>query len=249
MPEITLQDLKKQIKSNSFDNLYFIYGDEAYLKRHYTEMLINKIVNSSFKDFNFHVFNGGIPDMNDFGMVVEALPVMSEYNCILIKDLPADSFTKDNANEFYNIISDIPQTTIIIISMLTSSASPRSAKWKATYEQLKKHGTVVAANKMKIADLAKIIEKSAKARGCDFSYSEAVYLISLVGDDMLCVNNEMEKVCAYAGSGKITKAQIDAVAVKNVEANAFELTKAIRQKIATKHLKYLICFFTKKPSL
>ena len=48
MPAITLADLKAQLRSGEFDRLYFIYGNESYLKRCYMERLLQKCVDKAF---------------------------------------------------------------------------------------------------------------------------------------------------------------------------------------------------------
>ena len=42
MPEITEQELKKQIEKSSFARLYFLYGEEKYMVEHFAQKLIAK---------------------------------------------------------------------------------------------------------------------------------------------------------------------------------------------------------------
>lgn len=227
MSALTENELKAQIKSGAFSNLYFLYGEEKYLIKHYTNLLIKKLVPDDFKDFNFHVYEGKGADMTEISYAVEALPMFCEYSCIHIKDLPADSLNADTSEKFEKLISDIPDTTVIIVSLPTVDVNMKSAKGKKLLSLIDKFGTSVCFSHASGVQLIRLIEKGAADRGCTFAPSAANYLISLIGDDMTVILNELQKICAYKKEGTVTKEDIDKVVVKNVQARAFDLAKAL----------------------
>lgn len=227
MPSITETELKAQIKSGQFSNLYLLYGEEKYLVKHYTNLLLKKIVPSDFADFNLHIYDGKSADFDDIANAAEALPMFSQYSCICIKDLAFDTLNADSSAKFEKLISDISETTVIIISLPTAEVNVKSAKGKKMLTMLEKSGSVLCFSHATLNQLSKLIEKGAKERGCEFAYPEANYLISLIGDDMTVILNELDKICAYKKEGKIEKSDIDAVVVKNTQARAFDLAKAL----------------------
>ncbi len=220
-------ELKTAIKSSQFSNLYFLFGEEKYLVRHYTSLLQKKIVDPAFADFNLHSYDGKTADIDEISAAAEALPMMSEYSCIVIKDMPVDSLNNDDAERFISFISDIPDTTVVILTLPTLSVNMKNPKAKKVYSALDKFGCVVEFGRFGMQQLAKLIEKGAKERNCIFAHSESSYLVSLVGDDLSVINNELQKICSYKKEGQITKADIDAVVVKSVQARAFDLAKAL----------------------
>ena len=227
MPVLNENELKQQIKASQFSNLYFIYGEEKYLVKHYTNLLEKKIVDPAFADFNLHVYDGKSLDFEEIAIAAEALPMMSEYACLLIKDLPADSLNDEDFKKLENIIKDIPETTVILITLPTLIVNMKNTKGKKLLSCFEKYGTVVEFTHFSSQQLIRLIEKGAKERGCAFNSSEANYLLTIIGDDMSVVLNELEKICAYKKEGSITKADIDAVVVKSMQARAFDLTKAL----------------------
>ena len=68
---------------------------------------------------------------------------------------------------------------------------------------------------------------AAQKRDSSLSQRNAEYLVSCVGDDMVTLLNEIDKLSAYAERREITRADIDLMCVKTIEANAFDLTKYI----------------------
>lgn len=227
MPAINESELKLQIKGSAFSNLYFLYGEEKYLIKHYTRLLLKKIVPPDFADFNLHTYDGKGADLSEITYAAEALPMFSEYSCIHIKDLPVDSLNADASEKFEALISDIPETTVILISLPTLEVNMKSAKGKKMLALIEKFGSAVCFTHAGASQLVRLIEKGARDRGCVFNASEANYLITLVGDDMTVILNELEKICAYKKDGTVTKTDIDSVVVKNVQARAFDLAKAL----------------------
>ncbi len=223
MSAITESDLKKQIRSNEFDNLYFIYGNEGYLKKHYLDTLVKKLVDDSFKDFNFHTFDGKGIDMKEVALAVEALPMMSERTCVVIKDIKPAELGDGGKDALISLVADIPETCTVVICALTVEAEGKG--WKELISAFDKYGTTVKLDKMSRQDLAKYVIKGAKSRGFEIDMPLADYFVSIVGDTMSNVLNELEKVCANSTNGKIKKENIDAVTVRTAEVRIFELSK------------------------
>ncbi|MBQ7596173.1 MAG: DNA polymerase III subunit delta [Clostridia bacterium] len=222
MPIINETELKKQIKEAFFCRVYMLYGSESYLKHHYYSLLLKKCVDPAFADFNLHIFDSP-SDIKEAVLSAEALPVMSERTCIVLKDLKLSDLGDSGKKELLNLIADVPETCVLIICMLTADADGRG--WKEIISACEKAGAVIRLEKMSARDLVRYVQKGAQARNCDMDSHAAEYFIGFTGDDMTNVLNELEKLCAYVGSGKISKEAIDSVTVKNTEVRVFELSK------------------------
>lgn len=247
MPLITEQDLKLQIKQKAFSSLYFLYGDEAYLKSFYADRICSRAVDSALRDFNFHRFEGKNIDFQALSDAVEAFPMMSERTCVLLKDVPVDALSESDREKFMQILSDIPPTCTIVLWMDQVQVQPKTqAKWRNFIKAVEPFAQIAALDKRGRSDLVKLLRGGAEKRGCQLSADLAVYLLSLVGDDLTNLLTELEKLCAYKGSGEITRADVDAVAVRTVEAVVFDLSKAIFAGDAGRAFSILSALFTQK---
>jgi DNA polymerase-3 subunit delta len=74
----------------------------------------------------------------------------------------------------------------------------------------------------------------------------AQYFIESVGGDLNRLQNELDKLCAYAGGGNVTREQIDAVCVKSVDAKSFDMVKAVSAGNGTLALRLLDDLFRQK---
>ena len=228
MPLIDEKELKKQIKEKQFTSLYFICGDEAYLKKFYVGRIAEVSVPDAMRDFNEKRFEGKNIDFDELSNAVEAFPMMSDRRCVIIKDLPVDELSQTDKDKLMTIISDIPSTTTLVMWMDHVEVQPKkNAKWKKFISEIESFAQVAFLDKRGSGDLVKLVVSGAQKRGCILSPDNAAYLISLVGDDMTNLLSELEKLCAFRADKEISKKDIDAIAVKTVEAVVFDLTKAM----------------------
>lgn len=223
--------LKKQIKAGEYAKAYCFYGNENYLKEQYVRVLASKIVPKGGEAFNLHRFEGKEADMDAIAQAAEALPVCSEKTCVIVRDWNAETTSAAENKKLKEFLSDLPESCVVIFWMDTLAVLPKkSAKWKSFLNQFSKAGEVLELNHRTAASLLKLVCDAAAKRNCVLEKSAANYFLSIVGTDLQSIYQELDKLCFYVGSGEITREAIDAVAVKDIDANAFELAKALLRR-------------------
>ena len=229
MPDITESALKAQLKDGSFYTSYLIYGNEAYLKQHYANLICKKCVSGDMEGFNLRKFDA--QDSADFDALCEStdtLPMFSEHSCTFAKDMPLDSFYSENSERFESWLSEMPETTVAVFWQDEDDIGPKkNAKWKKVIELFSKYGAVLRLDKMDAIALEKTVSGGLARRGCEIDRMTAAYLVETVGTDLNLLLNEVEKLASYKKSGTVTREDIDAVCIKSLEANVFDLSKAI----------------------
>ena len=227
MARLNEQDLKLQIKERQFSNAYFIYGEEGYLKQFYVNKLTDLLVDDTFRDFNLHSFNGKKTSLEDILKDADMLPMMSEYNLILVCDYPFDKSSAD-IDLIKEYLSDVPPSTVLVFWYDSVDVDiKKNSKWKSVEAAFSKAGSSVNLEKRSESDLVKLLVSGCKKRGAVLSPDNARYLISVSGSDIKTLLNETEKLSSYAKGQEITKQIIDKLAVKSLQAKVFDLSKAI----------------------
>ncbi len=223
--------LKKQIKNRDFARAYLIFGTEGYLKQFYANQICNKAVNPDFADFNLKKLDGKETSLNEIYDCISTFPMMDEFTCTLVRDFPLHTYVGDRKkldSDFENVISDIPETSILIFWMDTVEVDEKSSsKWSKIISVFDSIGVCAKLDKRTRSALEKLLISSASKKDCILSRENAGYMISLVGEDMSTLQNELNKVCAYAGGGEITRKHIDETVVISVEAKIFQLSRMI----------------------
>ena len=217
--------LKKQIREQKFSSLYLFYGEESYLKQQYVTKIIDKATDESFRTFNLHTLEGKDTTLDEIAECCEAMPMMGEFTVTVVSDMDLSKLDSSKDSKLIQLISDIPSSTVLIFKQDTVNVDPKDKKWSDIIKAFDKYGCAVKLDKKTGYDLVKLLVSGAKKRECVLSNDNARYLISIVGDDLNVLLNELEKVCLYADKREITKKDIDTVAVRSLEATAFTLTK------------------------
>lgn len=222
MPSLNESALKEKLRDNPV-GVYLIYGEEAYLKKTYVDKIVSKTVDPAFEDFNFHTFDGKECTLSEVYESAEAVPMMAETKCVLVKDFPLDTLDENGFEQLERVVRENPDDCALVFSII--AYEPKGAKWTKAVKLFEKYGFAVKLDKKTTIELVKLLESGAKKRGKPFSSGVASYLISCVGSDLNTLLNEMEKVCAYAQGDEVLKSDVDAVCIKSLDARVFDMIK------------------------
>lgn len=227
MAEIRESELKKQIAADTLSGVYFLYGEENYMVSTWAWRLIQKAAGKKFLDFNSQHFSGDVSadSLND---AVQALPFMARRKCVAVSDLTLDSRSPSENRKLKELLQDVPETTVLVLYFAVSKPPiQKEKKWKEIYAICKECGTCIYCPRRTQSDLEKMLMTMAGKRGCHLARPEANRIFRYVGDDMTALLNELEKVCAYTGSGEITAETVDRLVTRNLEARIYDLSKAL----------------------
>ena len=223
---MTETELKQEIKNNPRP-LYVLYGAETYPVEQYARLIAKQTVEEDMSAFNLQKFDGQAVTVPQLQEAVEALPMMADKKCVLVRDM--DAGAADNA-DLVKLIDDLPDSCVLVFWQMTVQPDTRKG-WKAFLDRAKEVGTVMEF-KVKTADeAAKMLVSGAKRRGCELDMRDARYLVEQAGNDLNLLLRELDKLCAVVGDGGvITRGVIDSAATKNLEAKVFDLSKAILRR-------------------
>ena len=221
---ITETQLKETIKSGGA-NLYVFYGAEGYLVEQYARMVARETVEEGLDAFNLQRFDGQEVSAAELEDAVEALPMMTDRKCVLVRDLDPCSGDTDR---LLRLMEEVPDSCVLVFWQMTVQPDSRKNGWKSFLKIAADKGVAMKFDRKDPADAAKMLAGGAKRRGARLDVADAHYLVEQVGNDLNLLIGELDKLCALAGEGgEITKAMIDAACPKNLEAKVFDLSKAI----------------------
>ena len=112
---ITESELKKQIKEGRLQRVYFFYGEETYLSGHYAAQIAAKAVGGDeLAAFNLQKFDGRDCTMEELEDVAEALPLMAESKCVVVRDYDAAGGGAANQERLLRLVSDPPESCVLV---------------------------------------------------------------------------------------------------------------------------------------
>ena len=214
--------LRQQLKEGP-RGLYVLYGEESYLTEQYARLIARQTVDEAADAFNLHRFDGQTLSLEQLEETVEALPLMAERKAVLVRDMDVAG---EDTERLIAMFSELPEDCVLVFWQMTVQPDKKKG-WQAFLKAAEKHGTVVCFDRKTPGDVVKLLVAGAKRRGCTLSPADARYMLEQAGNDLNLLLNELEKLCALATEGVITRESIDVVGTKNLEARVFDLSKAI----------------------
>ena len=235
----------KAVRSGISYRVYLLYGSEAYLIEKWAKTLMGKSVESAFNSLRL---DGQAPDLEAIGDALEALPLFAEEKRVFLDDLDVSKLNERDMEAFSSMLSDIPESSTLIITAKSSSFAG-SAAGKKLIKLTVEYGASVELSIRGQGDLVKFLQSAAKKLDCELSGDVARYMIGICPADMLLLENELKKVSAYAGGGELSRKHIDAVVIPKTEARAFDLQRHILGGNAKGALELLsgLFFFREDP--
>lgn len=232
---MTVEELKNQIKQGSLSGVYLFCGEEAFLKRHYLgEVRAAILTDPTFDAFNRIVMEG---EEIDFPRLTEALcspPMMADKK--LVEWHLADFSTVKETllrklTEFCEAAKDYPETvTVFVVDADRFDAGTLPKRPSRAYTELSKLMSVVCFERSGEAALAGWIARHFTHEGVSASRAVIEALLAQSGTSMDALSGEITKLAAFVkqnGRTEITAADVEEVASRAGESDAFGLTNAI----------------------
>lgn len=230
MPFLSDIELGKCIRENQIEPVYFLYGKETFLSQGYLKKLIGKAVPKGTESFNLQLFDGAALDMVSLRVETEALPLMAQRKCVVLKNPNIEKLTKSDFEELMEMVQDPNPTTVFIIFVNAYDLNPKkSAKVRKLGEAAAKSGVTVDFCPKTGSELIKIIKQRAAKAGSTIESPAASYLVERCGTSLEQLTVEIDKLTAYRPQTEITKKDIETVAGISLEASVFDLSKAMMQ--------------------
>ncbi len=229
------QELKKSL-ANGLKNLYYIKGDDAFLRHKAQEMIENSAV--SLKDLNIVRFDDENANAFDIVNACQILPMMDKYRVVVVKG----GFKK--ADEIKPIIeyAKKPTTTTVLI-VVDNGANPNLYKSYSSIAEL------VDCSKLDSALLSRLVLSELAPYKTKINSDAMESLLSICNFDFTRINNEVIKLANLVGTGEtITKDDVLNNVAREIEYDIFELSNAVSVKQGAKALEIIKNLLERKES-
>ena len=226
MPIINEDELKREITSKNLASVYLIFGEDSFLKSHYTSQMIKKTdIGDPF--FNLQRFEDDA-DLQSVYDAVNQFPMMADKKIVILTDYPYATASKSDFERLCALVGDVPQGCVFILKFDGVEFDQKSAAGKKLMSATEKGGgRVVELGSRNRAQLKKMLCDGAKKRGCALTDRTADYILDVVGDDINTLRNELDKLCFFKSGNEIDKDTVDLVCTKSVEASIFDYSTKI----------------------
>lgn len=120
-----MKRIAQDIKNGQFNNIYLLYGEEAYLRRQYRDNLRKALV-AEDDTLNCTSYSGKDINVNEIVDIAGTMPFFAERRVIIIEN---SGWLKSGEDRMVDLIKNLPDTTYIVF--VESEVDKRSKLYKA----------------------------------------------------------------------------------------------------------------------
>ncbi len=221
-------ELKRALKEGGLKSLYVFHGEEAFLRDSYLGKLKQTVLPAGLEDFNLHTAKGKDCSIDWIEQAVDCLPMMSERTLVLVTDFDLFGQKEKDRDRLMGILGALPDyCTLVFVYDLLACKIPGQSKLAAL---VNKAGAIVNFQRQEEKTLVSWICGRFQKAGKSIDTMDASYLVFLCGDLMHDLSSQIGKIAAYADHTRVTRDDIDAVAIPQVSAVVFTMTDALARK-------------------
>ncbi len=243
MPVLDSKGLNEHLKSKKFANLYYCYGSDVFQAEQSTRKIIKAVTGGEAGSVT--KFDGTNLDVSTLADEAEMCPMFTDYNCIWIHDFNMESVREDIRKSVKSIVENVSAQTIILFDVTgfdiyggkTGKNKKPTAKNKTLIDLIAKKGIVCCTEPKTVSQTASDLMAIAKKKGCTMERPTAVTLAEQCNCQSLQMNQEMEKLCAYADGGEITLQMVQELVTPQLETTVYALTNAVLRHKANDAMK------------
>ncbi|MCI6676565.1 MAG: DNA polymerase III subunit delta [Clostridiales bacterium] len=235
-----MKKLNEDIKLNTFEKVYLLYGEENFLKYSYKKRLKQAIIGED--TMNFSSFEGKDIEFSDVKGIAETMPFFAERRLILIED---SGLFASASEQWADYMKDIPEGTYFIF--VESNVDKRNK----LYKRVGSIGYAVEMKRQSERDIKRWILSILKQKNLLITEEAMELFLSKNGDDMEQIYSELEKLTSYCiGSDGIYPMDVEAICSETTVNRIFEMIEAVSAGNEKKALDlYYDLLALKEPSM
>jgi DNA polymerase-3 subunit delta len=231
--------------------IIFLYGPDTYRSHQRLKQLKDAFTKKHDPSgANLIIIDGASLSVEKLNSAVKVSGLLSNKRMVVIDELISRNKKPTRLKEIYQYLSEneIPQDTILLFKEGDVFAEKKNKKRKpkttqpskgALLEYLAGQDNAEEFPRLSAAQLRAWTAKRFSAGGAKASTAVVDTLISLVGDDLWQLSNEIEKLSVMRLGENITARDVAENVTGNFDANIFALTDALGNKDSKTALKIL----------
>ena len=193
---------QKSIRERTFAPVYYVHGDDDYLKEDAVRQLIAAVVDPATKDFNLEIRRGGEIDAGTLGSLLDTPPMMAERRMVVVRDVGALKKDVRGAIDRY-LGRPSPDTVLVLVTLGVGG------KLDKAFESV---ALSVCFDPLTEDRVPKWIEHHATSvLGTSISPGAVSLLHESVGNDLPALIAELDKLASYTSGGQIDEGAVTAV--------------------------------------
>lgn len=223
-----MQQIKEDIKTGKFHQIYLLYGEERYLRRQYAQRLRNALCGED-DQMNTHIYEGKDVPVGEIIDLAETLPFLAQRRVFLIN---GSGLFKSGGEKLAEYLAAPNDTSFFVFA--ESEVDKRSK----LYKTVQAGGLVTEFAVQDENTLKRWVAGILNREGKKITESTVQLFLTKTGTDMENIGMELEKLVCYCIDREVvTDADVEAVCTNRVSNHIFDMINAIADRQQKKALQ------------
>ena len=232
-----LNNTLKELKNGNILPVYFVIGDNDFLKDSLIKNFKKILLQGDNGDFNYQKYDK-IESLKAIIDTANSIPFFSERKLLVVKDegiFKPGVFSDNEYKYFIEYLADPNPTTCLMF--IAGNGVDKRGK---LYKRLSENGRILECATPKGIHLLKWINKEFAFYNKRPDAGLVNLLASATKGDLYFLTNEIKKICSYVGSKEaLTLDDVDEVLAKTLDTGIFQMIDYLAEKELDKALKGL----------
>ena len=238
--ELTFDEIKGGILNDKFMPVYMFQGEEPYFIDQLTELLIERVLDDSERDFNQTLVYGSEVDVATVINAAKRFPMMSKRQLVVVKE--AQSLK--NIDELVHYVRQPQPSTVLVLNYKYGKLDGR----KKLAGEINKVGILFESKKIYENRIPSFITSYLQPKQITIEPKSAQILTDYLGNNLSKLTNELEKliISLPENQRRITPELIETNIGISKDFNNFELQSAIAGRDILK-VNQILKYFRENP--
>lgn len=193
MPRTSYSALLASLSRGDAGGVFFISGDEEYLKDEAANRIVETFLDAGTRDFNFDQLRGPDVTPESLASVLATPPMMAEHRVVVLREAQGLS---QKSREAVEAIAASPPAGLVFVVVATIPSGSR-AKF---YSSLQKLARSLDFGRIDPVDLPGwVLERAREAHGLEMEPAAARALAGATAGQLGILASELEKLASYVG--------------------------------------------------
>ncbi len=207
MPEVSPENLKRALGRGERGGVFFLHGEEDYLKEELAALLVAAHLEPGERDFNLDELRGTEVAAETLASVVQTPPMMAQWRVVLVRDAQGLAGSPAARGAVEGVLDrPVPGLALVLVAQIPDGSR---AKF---YTALKKQAVSVSLAPLSEGDVPGWLMARAKADGLALDPEAAQAMAAAVGTSLGVLSSELAKLREYVGDrSEIRRADVERV--------------------------------------
>ncbi len=218
-------DFKSRLENGEIYSVYLFEGEDVFFSERGISLLKDKFLTEP--SLNLAEFNGADAPISSITDSLTAYPFMAEKRFTVVREL----YPKKEDENLLKQFLETPTSDMMFII-----ANTRSCELFKRYQSV----LVVDCGKVDLSLIARWVKAECASSGITIDLESAKLIGEYCQQDMMRVQNETKKLCAFAlDKGEITVSDVTEMVNRDVEYKIYEMTDYVGRKNFDKALSVI----------